>query len=63
MLNSIVEYYNTYDIPITDVQRVALKALALSLDIPIELFHLDQLTYGEAKDTIKRLHDLYKANL
>ena len=59
MLDSIVEYYNTYDLPITDTQKLALGNLMMmtQLDMPFPN------TFGEARDLIMELHELYKANL
>ncbi len=62
MSDSIVEYHNTYSVPITPVQRVALEALVKMTNAYIQ-YDLDYMTFGEARDTIKYLNDLYKANL
>ena len=59
MIDSIVEYYNTYDTPITDTQKLALSNLMMmtQVDLPFPA------TFGEARDLIVELHELYKANL
>jgi len=60
MIDSILYYYDTYSTPITDVQRVALKALIEMTNAYIQ-HDLDHMTFGEARDTIKYLHDLWKS--
>ena len=58
-MDSIVEYYNTYDNPITDTQELTLSNLMMmtQVDMPFPA------TFGEARDLIIELHELWKANL
>lgn len=55
-MNSIVEYYNTYDNPITDMQRNMLLLLMDKTGIQVDI---DSLTYGSAAETI---YSLFKDN-
>jgi len=58
-MNSIVEYYNTYDYPITDTQKLALSNLMMMIQVDMPFPD----TFGEARDLIVELHAIYKANL
>jgi len=62
-MDSIVKYYDTYNIPITPVQRVAILGLTQMLDMSFIQEYIDILTYGEARDLIKHLHKIYKSTL
>jgi len=53
-MDSIVEWYMTYDNPITDIQRGTLLFLMEQTGIQVDI---DSLTYGSAAETIWSLHE------
>lgn len=60
MIDSIVEYYNTHNTPISNVQKNAITMMMSVLGVEIEPSNLDDMTRGEAIDIIRRLNKVRK---